>query len=139
MEDQLEDIDMERLSEAIDDCGIEVDLSNLSQLIDLVKSIIRPKAKCAGLLEVEIDNLGVQIVKAWLRTVPDNDDQVMGEVIVKVVEGGGSDKVTVMEGLLFPHDPTYDTLFPDMRGVRVALYDVMLDRHQVYCALIGSQ
>ena len=130
-EDKMEDIDMERLSQAIDDCAIEMDLSNLSQLINLVKSIIRPKAKCAGLLDMEIDNLGVQIVKAWLRTVPDNEDQSMGEVIVKVIEGGGSDEVTVMDGLLYPHDPTYyDAVFPNMRGVRVALYDVMMDRHQ---------
>ena len=130
-EDRMEDIDMERLSQAIDDCAIEMDLSNLSQLINLVKSIIRPKAKCAGLLDVEIDNLGVQIVKAWLRTVPDNEDQSMGEVIVKVMEVGGGDEVTVMDGLLYPHDPTYDdTVFPDMRRVKVALYDVMMDRHQ---------
>ena len=130
-EDKMEDIDMEKLSEAIDDCAIEMDLSNLSQLINLVKSIIRPKAKCAGLLDVEIDNLGVQIVKAWLRTVPDDEDQRMGEVIVKVIEGGGSDEVTVMDGLLYPHDPTYDdTVFPDMSQVKVALYDVMMDRHQ---------
>ena len=131
MEDKEEDIEMDRLSEAIDDCAMEMDLSNLSQLINLVKSIIRPKAKCGGLLDLEIDNLGVQIVKAWLRTVPDNEVQSMGEVIVKVMEGGGSDEVTVMDGLLYPHDPTYDdTVCPDMRSVKVALYDVMMDRHQ---------
>ena len=92
-------------------------MSDLGLLVSFVKTVIRPKAKAIGLLNTEIDNLGAKIVRAWLATVPDDGDGEMGEVIVKVVEGGGCEEVAIVEGLLCPHETTFDREFPDIEGI----------------------
>ena len=111
---------------------MRLDVSNLHQLICFVKSIVRPKAKCIGLLQTDIDHLCTNIVKAWLKTIPDNPVDDMGEVIVKVIEGGGDiEDLMLVDGLLYPQDSTYDNTLKDMKGpVKIALYNIMLDHHQ---------
>ena len=49
-----------------------------------------------------------------MRTVPDEEDQEMGEVVVRVTEEGGSEDVRIVKGLLYPIDQ--DTKFNAIQG-----------------------
>ena len=49
-----------------------------------------------------------------MRTVPDDEDQEMGEVVVRVTEEGGSEDVRIVKGLLYPIDQ--DTKFNAIQG-----------------------
>ena len=108
-----------------------LDVSQLSHLVSLVRSVISPGARASGLLSPEVERLSVKVVEAWLHSLPDLPDSGLGEVVVAVAETGGSEEIVICPGLLYPHQPTYDDLLQDMSGpVKVVVYDTMLDRHQ---------
>ena len=93
-----------------------LDVSKLSHLVSLVRSAISPGARASGLLPSQVETLSVKVVEAWLRTLPDHPDTGLGEVVVKVAETGGSEEIIISQGLLYPHQPTYDNLLQDMTG-----------------------
>ena len=95
---------------------MELDVSKMSHLVSLVRTVISPKAKACGLLQCEVERLSVKVVEAWLRSLPDDPHTGLGEVVVKVAETGGSDEVVICPGLLCLHQPTYDDLLQDMSG-----------------------
>ena len=131
MMEEGDDVDIEELSECIERSAVRLDVSKMRELLSLVRTVIRPKAKASGLLTTEIETLSVKIVEAWLRTLPDQPDTGLGEMVVKVLETGGSEDIMTVQGLLYPHQPTYDDFIEDMRGpIRVVVYDTMLDTHQ---------
>ena len=93
-----------------------LDVSQLSHLVSLVRSVISPGGRASGLLSSEVETLSVKVVEAWLHSLPDHPDSGLGEVVVKVAETGGSEEVIIRPGLLYPHQPTYDDLLQDMSG-----------------------
>ena len=108
-------IDREKVLEIIENAAVKVDVGKLSHMINISRSVIKSKAKSAGLLNKEVDALSVKIVEAWLKSLPEESDE-LGEVVVKVNEGGGSDNTIVTKGLLYGHDPTYEDNIRDMKG-----------------------
>ena len=77
--------------------------------------------------KTELEKLSIKIVEAWLHSLPDKSDSGMGEVVVKVAETGGSEDITICQGLLYPHQPTYDDVIQDMRGpIKVEYYNSSL-------------
>ena len=108
LRDNIENIDIHKIVEVIDKAAVPFDVSNLKNLRNLVKSIIRPKAKVMGLMDKNIDHLCCKIVKAWLMTVPDDPEQEMGEVVVKTLESpldnSDDNDVKIVHGLLYPLD-----------------------------------
>ena len=77
--------------------------------------------------ETELEKLSIKIVEAWLHSLPDQSDSGMGEVVVKVAETEGSEDITICQGLLYPHQPTYDDVIQDMRGpIKVEYYNSSL-------------
>ena len=127
------------LQDAIEESAVSFDMSDLGLLVSFVKTVIRPKAKAIGLLNTEIDILGAKIVRAWLATVPDDGDGEMGEVIVKVVEGGGCEEVAIVEGLLCPHETTFDREFPDIEGIECTFDLIVLLENEAYHDLLQAQ
>ena len=93
-----------------------LDVSKMSHLLSLVRTVISPKAKACGLLSSEVERLSVKVVEAWLLSLPDQPHSGLGEVVVKVAERGGSEEIVVCPGLLCLHQPTYDDLLQDMEG-----------------------
>ena len=93
-----------------------LDVSQLSHLVSLVRSVISPGGRASGLLPCEVETLSVKVVEAWLRSLPDHPDTGLGEVVVAVAETGGCEEITICPGLLYPHQPTYDDLLQDMTG-----------------------
>ena len=127
------------IQDAIEESAVSFDMSDLGLLVSFVKTVIRPKAKAIGLLNTEIDNLGAKIVRAWLATVPDDGDGEMGEVIVKVVEGGGCEEVAIVEGLLCPHETTFDREFPDIEGIECTIDLIVLLENEAYHDLLQAR
>ena len=102
------------MQDCIEASAIRFDVGNLKHLVSLVRSVIRPKAKSIGLLQPELDHLCINIVKAWLKTVPDNGDTQVGEVIVKVLESG--EEIRIFDGLLYPLGTDSDEKYHDLKG-----------------------
>merc|ERR1719445_2115335 len=99
-------------------------------MINITKSILNTKAKSAGLLRKDVEALSVKVVESWLKSLPEESDE-LGEVVVNVDEGGGSDTAIVTKGLLYRHDPTYENNISAMKGpIKVAVFNLMLDKFQ---------
>jgi len=123
-------IDHEKVVEIIEKAAVNIDVGKLNHMISIARSIMKTKAKSAGLLTNEVDALSVKIVEAWLKSLPEESDE-LGEVVVKVHEGGGSDNAVVTKGLLYGHDPTYDDSIQNIKGpIKVAIFNLMLDKFQ---------
>lgn len=123
-------IDREKVFEIIENAAVKVDVGKLSHMINISTTVIKSKAKSAGLLNKEVDALSIKIVEAWLKSLPEESDE-LGEVVVKVNEGGGSDNAIVTKGLLYGHDPTYEDNIRNMKGpIKVAVFNLMLDKFQ---------
>ena len=117
------------LAERLERASLPVDLGSLHQLLSVVRSVLAAQAVACGLAGKEVESLGRRVLEAWLLTLPEGEGQ-MGEVVVRVNEGGGAGEVAVAPGLLYRHEPTFGAGVERMEGVRVALYNVMLDHHQ---------
>ena len=115
LKSDVNNIDKDKIVDIIENCAVNVDVGKLNHMISMTKSVIKSKAKSAGLLNKEVDALSIKIVEAWLKSLPEHSDE-LGEVVVKVNEGGGSDNIIVTNGLLYGHDPTYEDKLKDMKG-----------------------
>ena len=125
--DDVSGINLSELEDCVDRNSVSFDVSKMSHLVSLVRTVITPKAKASGLLKTELEKLSIKIVEAWLHSLPDKSDSGMGEVVVKVAETGGSEDITICQGLLYPHQPTYDDVIQDMRGpIKVEYYNSSL-------------
>ena len=129
LEDNVDIVDIELIIASVDRAAISFDMGSISNLVNLVRSIIKPKAKSTGLLGTDLDKLCAKVVKAWLLTVPDDPDMEMGEVVVKMLESPVDDDVFIVHGLLSPVDEDHKKM-RNMRNVKVALYNIMMDKHQ---------
>ena len=125
-----QELDGAWLSDRILAASVPLDLASLAPMISLVRTVLASQASASGLLREELEQLSRAVVEAWLCCLPEGGGEV-GEVVVRVAEGGGAGEVRVTPGLLYRHEPTYGDCVRDMEGgVRVALYNVMLEHQQ---------
>lgn len=115
LQDDTRNIDQQEIVDMIKNAAIHVDVGDINNMINFTKSIIKTKAKSAGLLKKEVDALSIKVVESWLKSLPEESDE-LGEVVVNISEGRGSDNAIVTKGLLYRHDPTYEDNINDMHG-----------------------
>ena len=116
------------LTEKVDKAAVPIDLSSLPSLLSLARTHLSAQASACGMTKGEVDTLAIKVLEAWLVSLPEGGG-AMGEVLVRVREGGAGE-VDVVPGLLFKYEPTFKAPLQRREGVRVALYNVMLDHHQ---------
>ena len=116
------------LAERVEEASVAMDLASLPALVSMARTVLGAKAAASGLLREEVDRLSRKVVEAWLLTLPEGEGE-MGEVVVRVTEGRAGE-VAVGRGLLYRYEPTFGQGVARREGVRVALYNVMLDHHQ---------
>ena len=118
------------LQDWLEAAAVQVDLGSLEQMLSLAVTALASKASGAGLLPGQVEKLGRALVQAWLTSLPTGQD-TLGEVVVRVGEGGGPDQITISPGLLFLLGPDQEQKAGDaakLSGpVRLALCDVSLE------------
>ena len=125
---EREEVSPALLTEKLEKAALPLDLSSLSPLLSLARTHLSAQASACGMTKGEVDTLAIKLLEAWLVSLPEGGG-AMGEVIVRVKEGGAGD-VDVVPGLLFKYEPTFKAPLRRKEQVRVALYNVMLDHHQ---------
>ena len=116
------------LTEKVDKAAVPLDLSSLPSLLSLARTHLSAHASACGITKGEVDTLAIKLLEAWLVSLPEGGG-AMGEVLVRVREGGAGN-LDVVPGLLFKYEPTFKAPLQRKEGVRVALYNIMLDHHQ---------
>ena len=127
-EEKKDFVSPEWLAERIERAAVPLDLSSLPSLLSLARTHLSAQASACGLTKGEVNTLAVKVLEAWLVSLPVGGGE-MGDVVVRVREGGAGD-VDVVPGLLYKYEPTFKGPLQRREGVRVALYNIMLDHHQ---------
>lgn len=90
-----------------DQVVIDIDIGDIQQVSSFVKTILGSKTNL-NLTKAEMDNLSIQIVRAFLKSIPDEGLTTKFGHVNVLQEGPPGSDARVFEGLLY-REPEFDT------------------------------